>query len=105
MGVGRSPAAKALVSAQRTPAYINLVNLNEAFAAEALAITRERGFTESDFDRQPGYPRLAIRPRGSRRPRPCGSGRQIRPRIPFGEVDGVVIRFDISCSTRSPAPA
>lgn len=44
------------MSAERTPAYINLVNLNEAFAAEALAFTREWGFTESDFDRQTGYP-------------------------------------------------
>jgi acetyl-CoA C-acetyltransferase len=52
MGIGPVPAsAKALERAGLTLADIDLIELNEAFAAQVLAVTREWGFTERDFDR------------------------------------------------------
>lgn len=52
MGIGPVPAtAKALDAAGLTLADIDLVELNEAFAAQALAVTREWKFTPADVDR------------------------------------------------------
>ncbi|MBL7486970.1 acetyl-CoA C-acetyltransferase [Frankia sp. AgB1.9] len=52
MGIGPVPAtAKALERAGLKLADIDLIELNEAFAAQVLACTREWGFTESDWDR------------------------------------------------------
>jgi acetyl-CoA C-acetyltransferase len=52
MGIGPVPAtAKALGAAGLTLADIDLIELNEAFAAQALAVTREWKLTPSDFDR------------------------------------------------------
>ena len=52
MGIGPVPStAKALARAGLGWADIDLVELNEAFAAQALACTRGWGFAGSDFDR------------------------------------------------------
>jgi acetyl-CoA C-acetyltransferase len=52
MGIGPVPAtAKALGAAGLTLADIDLIELNEAFAAQALAVTREWKLTPTDFDR------------------------------------------------------
>jgi acetyl-CoA C-acetyltransferase len=52
MGIGPVPAvAKALDAASLGFADIDLIELNEAFAAQVLACTREWKFTEADFDR------------------------------------------------------
>jgi acetyl-CoA C-acetyltransferase len=52
MGIGPVPAvAKALDAAEVALKDVDLIELNEAFAAQVLACTREWGFTESDFDR------------------------------------------------------
>lgn len=52
MGIGPVPAtAKALERAGLTLADIDLIELNEAFAAQVLACTREWGFGPADFDR------------------------------------------------------
>jgi acetyl-CoA C-acetyltransferase len=52
MGIGPVPAvAKALDAAELALKDLDLVELNEAFAAQVLACTREWGFTPSDFDR------------------------------------------------------
>jgi acetyl-CoA C-acetyltransferase len=52
MGLGPVPAvAKALQRARLTMADIDLIELNEAFAAQVLGCTREWGFAASDFDR------------------------------------------------------
>ncbi len=52
MGIGPVPAtAKALERAGLKLADMDLIELNEAFAAQVLACTREWGFAESDFDR------------------------------------------------------
>jgi acetyl-CoA C-acetyltransferase len=52
MGIGPVPAvAKALDRAGLKLADIDLIELNEAFAAQVLACTREWGFTPADFDR------------------------------------------------------
>ncbi len=52
MGVGPVPAvAKALDAARLTLAEIDLIELNEAFAAQVLACSREWKFTDADFDR------------------------------------------------------
>jgi acetyl-CoA C-acetyltransferase len=52
MGIGPVPAtAKALDRAGLSLADIGLLELNEAFASQVLACTREWGFKESDFDR------------------------------------------------------
>ena len=52
MGIGPVPAtAKALDRAGLSLADIGLIELNEAFASQVLAVTREWGFKESDFDR------------------------------------------------------
>ncbi|MDN5749410.1 MAG: acetyl-CoA C-acetyltransferase [Pseudonocardia sp.] len=52
MGIGPVPAvAKALKQAEMALSDIDLIELNEAFAAQVLACTREWGFTPSDFDR------------------------------------------------------
>jgi acetyl-CoA C-acetyltransferase len=51
MGIGPVPAtAKALAAAELTLAEIDLIELNEAFAAQVLACTREWKFTD-DFER------------------------------------------------------
>jgi acetyl-CoA C-acetyltransferase len=52
MGIGPVPAtAKALDRAGLSLADIGLIELNEAFASQVLACTREWDFKESDFDR------------------------------------------------------
>jgi acetyl-CoA C-acetyltransferase len=52
MGLGPVPAtAKALERAGLTLADLDLIELNEAFAAQVLSVTREWGFKERDFDR------------------------------------------------------
>ncbi|TNC29226.1 acetyl-CoA C-acetyltransferase [Amycolatopsis alkalitolerans] len=52
MGIGPVPAvAKALDAAELALKDIDLIELNEAFAAQVLACTREWGFTVGDFDR------------------------------------------------------
>ncbi|MDN6124810.1 MAG: acetyl-CoA C-acyltransferase, partial [Brevibacterium sp.] len=52
MGIGPVPAtAKALAKAGLSLADIDLIELNEAFAAQALSVTREWGFGKDDFDR------------------------------------------------------
>jgi acetyl-CoA C-acetyltransferase len=52
MGIGPVPAvARALTQADLTLADIDLIELNEAFAAQVLACTTEWGLTDSDFDR------------------------------------------------------
>jgi acetyl-CoA C-acetyltransferase len=52
MGIGPVPStAKALERAGLKLADIELIELNEAFAAQVLAVTREWGFTDADFDR------------------------------------------------------
>ncbi|UTX54344.1 acetyl-CoA C-acetyltransferase [Leucobacter aridicollis] len=52
MGIGPVPAtAVALERAGLTLADVDLIELNEAFASQALACTREWGFTASDFER------------------------------------------------------
>ncbi|WP_224387793.1 acetyl-CoA C-acetyltransferase [Pseudonocardia sp. ICBG1293] len=52
MGIGPVPAtAKALDVAGLTLADIDLIELNEAFAAQVLACTREWKFTDADFER------------------------------------------------------
>ena len=52
MGIGPVPStAKALALAGLGMDDIDLVELNEAFAAQVLACTREWGFGEKDFDR------------------------------------------------------
>jgi acetyl-CoA C-acetyltransferase len=52
MGIGPVPAvAKALDAARLTLADIDLIELNEAFAAQVLACTREWKLVPDDFDR------------------------------------------------------
>jgi acetyl-CoA C-acetyltransferase len=52
MGIGPVPAtAKALARAGLSLAKMDLIELNEAFAAQVLACTREWGFVRSDFER------------------------------------------------------
>ncbi|TYQ09200.1 UNVERIFIED_ORG: acetyl-CoA C-acetyltransferase [Gordonia westfalica J30] len=52
MGIGPVPStAKALARAGLELSDIDLVELNEAFAAQALAVTREWKFTDADFER------------------------------------------------------
>jgi acetyl-CoA C-acetyltransferase len=52
MGIGPVPSSQvALDKAGLKLADIDLIELNEAFAAQALACTREWGFGEADFDR------------------------------------------------------
>jgi acetyl-CoA C-acetyltransferase len=52
MGIGPVPAtAKALGLAGLKLSDIDLIELNEAFAAQVLAVTREWGFTPADFER------------------------------------------------------
>jgi acetyl-CoA C-acetyltransferase len=52
MGIGPVPAtAKALERAGLQMADLSLVELNEAFASQVLACTREWGFRDADFDR------------------------------------------------------
>ena len=52
MGIGPVPAvAKALRAAGLDLEDVDLIELNEAFAAQVLACTREWGFKPSDFDR------------------------------------------------------
>lgn len=52
MGIGPVPAtAKALERAGLTLADIDLIELNEAFAAQVLAVSREWNFTEADWER------------------------------------------------------
>jgi acetyl-CoA C-acetyltransferase len=52
MGIGPVPAtAKALERAGLSLADMDLIELNEAFAAQVLAVLREWGLKENDFDR------------------------------------------------------
>ena len=52
MGIGPVPAtAKALAQADLKLSDIDLIELNEAFASQVLAVAREWGFTDSDWER------------------------------------------------------
>jgi acetyl-CoA C-acetyltransferase len=52
MGIGPVPAtAKALAQAGVKLGDVDLIELNEAFASQVLAVTREWGFTEADWER------------------------------------------------------
>ena len=52
MGIGPVPATeRALAKAGLSLSDIDLIELNEAFAAQALACTREWQFTDADFER------------------------------------------------------
>jgi acetyl-CoA C-acetyltransferase len=52
MGIGPVPATdRALDRAGLRLADMDLIELNEAFAAQVLAVTREWGFEPSDFER------------------------------------------------------
>jgi acetyl-CoA C-acetyltransferase len=52
MGIGPVPATeKALSRANLSLAEMDLIELNEAFAAQALAVTKAWGFEATDFDR------------------------------------------------------
>ena len=52
MGIGPVPAtAKALALADLKLSDVDLIELNEAFASQVLAVGREWGFTESDWER------------------------------------------------------
>jgi acetyl-CoA C-acetyltransferase len=52
MGIGPVPAtAKALAQAGVKLEDVDLIELNEAFASQVLAVTREWGFTPADFER------------------------------------------------------
>ncbi len=52
MGIGPVPAtAKALAQAGIELSDVDLIELNEAFASQVLAVTREWGFTPADFER------------------------------------------------------
>ena len=52
MGIGPVPASyRALDRAGLNLADMSLIELNEAFAAQVLAVSREWGFTDSDWDR------------------------------------------------------
>jgi acetyl-CoA C-acetyltransferase len=52
MGIGPVPAvSRVLDRAGLSIADITLIELNEAFAAQVLAVTKEWGFSDSDFDR------------------------------------------------------
>jgi acetyl-CoA C-acetyltransferase len=52
MGIGPVPASKKVLDRLgMTLKDMDLIELNEAFAAQVLAVTREWGFKESDFDR------------------------------------------------------
>ncbi|ETA04969.1 MULTISPECIES: acetyl-CoA C-acetyltransferase [Gordonia] len=52
MGIGPVPStAKALIRAGLDLSDIDLIELNEAFAAQALAVTREWKFTDADLER------------------------------------------------------
>ncbi len=52
MGIGPVPAvAKALDAAELTLADMDLIELNEAFAAQVLAVTREWKLADADFER------------------------------------------------------
>ena len=52
MGIGPVPAtARVLERAGLTLADMDLIELNEAFAAQVLAVSREWGFTEADWER------------------------------------------------------
>ncbi len=52
MGIGPVPAtAKALALADVKLSDVDLIELNEAFASQVLAVAREWGFTDSDFER------------------------------------------------------
>jgi acetyl-CoA C-acetyltransferase len=52
MGIGPVPAtAKALAQAELKLSDVDLIELNEAFASQVLAVTREWGFIDSDFER------------------------------------------------------
>ncbi|PWI08919.1 acetyl-CoA C-acyltransferase [Streptomyces sp. NWU339] len=52
MGIGPVPATeRALARAGLSLDDMDLIELNEAFAAQALAVTKEWGFAEADFDR------------------------------------------------------
>ncbi len=52
MGIGPVPAtAKALALADLKLSDIDLIELNEAFASQVLAVAQEWGLTEADFDR------------------------------------------------------
>ncbi|MDK3257939.1 acetyl-CoA C-acetyltransferase [Blastococcus capsensis] len=52
MGIGPVPAtAKALALADVKLADVDLIELNEAFASQVLAVAREWGFTDADWER------------------------------------------------------
>ena len=52
MGIGPVPASKKVLDRiGLSLADMDLIELNEAFAAQVLSVTREWGFTDADFDR------------------------------------------------------
>jgi acetyl-CoA C-acetyltransferase len=52
MGIGPVPATEvALARADLSLADVDLIELNEAFAAQALAVTTAWGFSDADFER------------------------------------------------------
>jgi acetyl-CoA C-acetyltransferase len=52
MGIGPVPATQAALGrAGLRLSDIDLIELNEAFASQVLAVTREWGFTDADFER------------------------------------------------------
>ena len=51
MGIGPVPATDAVFERRLSLSDIDLIELNEAFAAQVLAVTREWKFTDSDFER------------------------------------------------------
>ncbi|SEL03089.1 acetyl-CoA C-acetyltransferase [Blastococcus sp. DSM 46786] len=52
MGIGPVPAtAKALAQADLKLSDVDLIELNEAFASQVLAVAKEWGFTDSDWER------------------------------------------------------
>lgn len=52
MGIGPVPAtAKALAQADLELSDVDLIELNEAFASQVLAVAKEWGFTDSDWER------------------------------------------------------
>jgi acetyl-CoA acetyltransferase len=61
MGIGPVPATRKALSARARIAEIGLVELNEAFAAQALACVRELGSTRTIVNVNGGASRSATR--------------------------------------------
>src|SRR4051794_24801501 len=82
MGIGPVPAvAKALGDAELTLADMDLIELNEAFASQVLACTREWKLTDADFDR------VNVNGSGISLGHPVGATRRPIPATPAPEMD------------------